>query len=61
MDEFGSIGVTDIVDPHFFPMDRHMSNLDDAIAAVRGLKKPLLDAEAFLGKSHLGGISSLKF
>lgn len=54
IDEIGAFGVTDIVDPHFFPMDRHIANLRDAILAVKskGQRAPLLDAEAFL-KSEL--------
>lgn len=54
VDDFGAFGMTDISDPHGFPMDRHIANLRDAIGAVRsgGQKKPLLDADAFL-KSEL--------
>jgi len=53
-DIIGSFGVTDIVDPHFFPMDRHKANLQDAINAIHsnGRQQPLLDAHAFL-KSEL--------
>merc|ERR1712096_216331 len=54
IDEFGPFGVTDICDPHDFPMDRHIANLRDAIRAVQsgGKQPPLLDGHAFL-KSEL--------
>ena len=48
VDCIGEVGLTDIVDPHFFPMDRHIANLQDAIDAIREKRPPKLDAVAFL-------------
>jgi len=50
IDELGSFGVTDIVDPHGFPMDRHIANLQDFVNAVQsaGKLKPQLNAKEFL-------------
>eukprot|EP01051_Picozoa_sp_SAG22_P010793 SAG22_NODE_992_length_6129_cov_5.002488_1_plen_402_part_00 len=42
IDLFPTLGVTDIVDPHFFPIERHRLNLDDAIAAIEGKHEPLV-------------------
>jgi predicted dehydrogenase len=50
IDDLGSFGITDICDPHGFPMDRHIQNLEDFVNAVRsgGKEKPMLDGAEFL-------------